>query len=565
MNKFEYKNLTPFKWFVLENFPFIEADFDALTEWQLFCKLGKEMNKIINSENTLGTQMENVTNAFIELYNSFENLTNYVNNYFNNLDVQEEINTKLNEMAENGTLLQILNQYDYALNIKSFGCKDDGETDNTENLITAFNYCYTNNRTLYVPKGTFLFSTPIAITNLPNIKMDGTLKYNGNSNDYALTLGDNENEQNNLNLEFMLSCEKSTTNKGLKLININNSNIKLKYIYGFGTGVTLNGNNKGFSYNKIDCYNIYNNNIGLEIQPTGTGWVNENLFLNGNFKYSNQLDKTGTIGIKMSGGDDNYTNNNYFLKPNFEQLDKCVVLTRCANNTFKQCRCEKVNITLSTDNLSRINEFEIGYGNIVYDINNQTNILRTQAMKPLLTPTKVYDINYNDNTSFETYNDVLDMKTNNYCVMHSGGSTSKSLSYNDNFLLSDGYLKQLVTRKAIGIFIKTDTIKDFYARKQTLFNEPGRWFLRCYDENKEVITDLGENFNETSETLTKYNDINNGYRTTADLNHDIFIHIPDNVKYIFFGLTRVGKPYSIKSMEIYANKEFQYADDIENL
>lgn len=103
MNKFEYKKLTPFKWFVLENFPFIEADFDALTEWQLFCKLGKELNKIINSENTLGTQVENVTNAFIELQN-------YVNNYFDNLDVQEEINNKLNEMAEDGTLAQIINE-----------------------------------------------------------------------------------------------------------------------------------------------------------------------------------------------------------------------------------------------------------------------------------------------------------------------------------------------------------------------------------------------------------------------------------------------------------------------
>lgn len=565
MNKFEFKNLTPFKWFVLENFPFIEADFDALSEWQLFCKLGKEMNIIINSENTLGTQMENVTNAFIELYNSFENLTNYVNNYFNNLDVQEEINTKLNEMVENGTLLQILNQYDYALNIKSFGCKDDGETDNTENLITAFNYCYTNNRTLYVPKGTFLFSTPIVITNLPNIKMDGILKYTGNNKDYCLSLGDLENEQNNIDIEIMLICEKSTTNKGIKLININNSNIKLKYIYGFGTGITLNGNIKGFCYNKIECFNIYNNNIGLEIAPTNNGWVNENLFLNGNFKYSNQLDKTNTIGIKMSTIT-SFINNNYFIKPSFEQLDKCVVLEKCANNTFKQCRCEKVNTTIVTDELSRINEFDIGYGNIVYDINNQTNILRTQAMKPLFTPTKVYDIIYDDNTSFITNEqNALRMITNNYCIMHSGGSTSKNIAYNDNFLLSDGYLKQLVTQKAIGIFIKTDTIKDFYARKQTLFDEPGRWFLRCYNENKEVITDLGENFNETSETLTKYKDINNGYRTTVDLNHDIFIHIPDNVKYIFFGLTRVGTPYSIKSMEIYANKEFQYSDDITTL
>ena len=104
MNKFDYKNLTPFKWFVLENFPFIEADFDALTEWQLFCKLGKEINKIIDSQNLVGEQAENLTNAF-------NNLKNYVDNYFENLDVQDEINNKLNEMAEDGTLQNIILDY----------------------------------------------------------------------------------------------------------------------------------------------------------------------------------------------------------------------------------------------------------------------------------------------------------------------------------------------------------------------------------------------------------------------------------------------------------------------
>ena len=100
---YTYTNLTPFKWYVLENFPFIEADFDALTNWQLFCKLGKEINKIINSVNLSGDQVETLTNAFNELQN-------YVNNYFNNLDVQEEINNKLDEMVQDGTLAQIINE-----------------------------------------------------------------------------------------------------------------------------------------------------------------------------------------------------------------------------------------------------------------------------------------------------------------------------------------------------------------------------------------------------------------------------------------------------------------------
>ena len=126
MNKFEYKNLTPFKWFVLENFPFIEADFDALTDWQLYCKLGKEINKIIESQNVVGTQMENVTNAFIELQN-------YVDNYFKNLDVQDEINNKLNEMAEDGTLQEIISAY---LNSKTiFGFDNVESMKNSTNLI----------------------------------------------------------------------------------------------------------------------------------------------------------------------------------------------------------------------------------------------------------------------------------------------------------------------------------------------------------------------------------------------------------------------------------------------
>lgn len=102
MSNFDYKKIYPFKWFVLQNFPFIEADFDAITNWQLFCKLGEEINKIINSTNLTGEQVENLTNAFIELQN-------YVNNYFENLDVQEEINNKLDDMTESGELANIIN------------------------------------------------------------------------------------------------------------------------------------------------------------------------------------------------------------------------------------------------------------------------------------------------------------------------------------------------------------------------------------------------------------------------------------------------------------------------
>ena len=117
MSNFDYKNLTPFKWFVLENFPFIEADFDALSEWQLFCKLGNELNKVINSTNTLGTQVEDLTN------------------YFDNLDVQDEIDNKLNDMAESGQLEEIIAQYLQLAGLLCFNTVNDMK--NATNLING--------------------------------------------------------------------------------------------------------------------------------------------------------------------------------------------------------------------------------------------------------------------------------------------------------------------------------------------------------------------------------------------------------------------------------------------
>ena len=118
MNNFDYKNLTPFKWFVLENFPFIENDFDAINDYHLFSKVVEYLNKTIDNMNLTGEQMENVTNAMTELQN-------YVNNYFDNLDVQNEINNKLDSMVQSGELQEIVSNIFDILNTKI----DDNETE----------------------------------------------------------------------------------------------------------------------------------------------------------------------------------------------------------------------------------------------------------------------------------------------------------------------------------------------------------------------------------------------------------------------------------------------------
>lgn len=99
----KFTRLTPFKRCVLQNFPFIEADFDALTNYGLLCKIVEYLNQVIASQN----EVQGVTE---ELVTAFNNLHDYVKNYFDNLDVQEEINNKLDEMADDGTLEEIINQ-----------------------------------------------------------------------------------------------------------------------------------------------------------------------------------------------------------------------------------------------------------------------------------------------------------------------------------------------------------------------------------------------------------------------------------------------------------------------
>lgn len=85
----------------LTNFPYIEKDFDAITDYELLCKVVDYLNKVIYNNNEQNTVVENLYNAFVEL-------KEYVDNYFDDLDIEDEVNNKLEEMLENGQLDSML-------------------------------------------------------------------------------------------------------------------------------------------------------------------------------------------------------------------------------------------------------------------------------------------------------------------------------------------------------------------------------------------------------------------------------------------------------------------------
>ena len=103
-NQKPYKDLTPFDLVLIQKFPFIEEDFDAINIYGIISKIKDKLNEVIANEQIVTENQES-------LYNSFVDLRNYVEDYFTNLDVQEEINNKIDEMVESGVFDEIVSKY----------------------------------------------------------------------------------------------------------------------------------------------------------------------------------------------------------------------------------------------------------------------------------------------------------------------------------------------------------------------------------------------------------------------------------------------------------------------
>lgn len=413
-NNFNYNKLTPFKWFVLENFPFIEADFDALTEWQLFCKIGKELNKIITSTNSLGTQVET--------------LTDYVENYFNNLDVQEEINKKLNDMAQSGELENLIGEFlelnsllcfnnvaemtnsenvidgsfaqtlgfysindggkalykirtitnkdivdnasiialnkdnliaeiilDKELNVKQFGAKGDMNNDDTEFIQKAINYASNKNLCVVIDKNTYLITSTLIINTInQNFKCYGTLK-----TEQEITVIRVSKQFQNIFINKIIKTG-NLLGTGLELYGHNfYNNIEIGEINGFEYGLklsTIEDNNSGIQYCNIKT-NYLNNKYDIYLESSGTGWINQNYFCGG------QL--SGFYGIyfkKNASEEHDQYNGNYFKNFGFEGNNIACHLENCRHNTFKDFRLiellSNTSVWIESIENSRLNLFE---------------------------------------------------------------------------------------------------------------------------------------------------------------------------------------------------------------
>lgn len=92
---------------------------DSLSYYEVLCKLVKTIDDLIKAVTqdfkdvdtklkTLETEIEKNESAIVELQKSYKVLKKYVDDYFDNLDVQSEINAKIDSMVASGELADVL-------------------------------------------------------------------------------------------------------------------------------------------------------------------------------------------------------------------------------------------------------------------------------------------------------------------------------------------------------------------------------------------------------------------------------------------------------------------------
>lgn len=94
-----YSGVEPFRFWCQTVLPLVYDD--SLSYYELLSKVVFYLNKTIED-------VANVEDNTTELFNAFNQLQEYVDNYFSSVNLQEEIDRKLDEMASDGTLALVI-------------------------------------------------------------------------------------------------------------------------------------------------------------------------------------------------------------------------------------------------------------------------------------------------------------------------------------------------------------------------------------------------------------------------------------------------------------------------
>ena len=231
----DYKTLQPFRYWCQKVLPLVYDD--SLSYYELLCKVIDYLNKTMSDVETLHGDVTNLHTAYVELQS-------YVNNYFSTLDVQEEIDNKLNEMASNGSLSELIKPFISTPSLKIVNSTSD-MTDNTTFYVLS-----TNSHIYYYDGNNFIDSGMVYNS------VDGAYIKRGTYN----TQSEGTIDLNNLIETGWYSCF-GLNNSALNAPTDNATNFELYVLSDSKSG-----------YGGIQLYKDYSNNILVMRQHWGATW-----------------------------------------------------------------------------------------------------------------------------------------------------------------------------------------------------------------------------------------------------------------------------------------------------
>lgn len=163
----DYKSLQPFRYWCQKVLPLVYDD--SLSYYELLCKVVDYLNKTMEDVETLHGDVTN-------LHEAYDELQSYVNDYFSTLDVQKEIDNKLDSLVEDGTLTRLISSI---INPSPIMVDNISKMTNKNTIYvlstTGFIYYYNNgafvnsglsyiNNENYISRSLQMLTTDIALT-----------------------------------------------------------------------------------------------------------------------------------------------------------------------------------------------------------------------------------------------------------------------------------------------------------------------------------------------------------------------------------------------------------------
>ena len=324
-----------------------------------------ELNQdwLLNEFNKVLEQWKAMQKNFDSLQDAFNDLKSYVQDYFKNLDVQDEINKKLDQMSKDGTL-NILLQMHARTVLPSNDISGNTDTKNIQKMITEFGY-------VELFSGIYYINKPI------KLKSGNTIIGSGNENtiiecssDFCTLLENssadklilknfrvNDTTGEHIGLDFIGTTTEPYT--GMRYSFIENI-----HLFGFNTCVRI----RGAWCTKFNHCRFESNNICIN----QSGTCNNIEYTECQF-YGEENVSTG-VKITGDGGSENY--GIYFNNCDFEKHKYGFNLYACVGVYINNLYVEKIDTVINADNSINL----VLNGGTLNSVNRVANVAKSQKI-----------------------------------------------------------------------------------------------------------------------------------------------------------------------------------------